>query len=129
MCTCVCRRASSLVPSRRSLNVHIVHSLYPLVLKIFVMLQLWTMCRTKTSDGFSLGVTFFDLTGSTLSIAVMLLQHRHALKEVQPGSIGPYGVIIALQVSSGGLGRGISRSPLDNHENACSTSAVGLIHA
>jgi hypothetical protein len=81
------------------------------------------MCRTKTSDGFSLGVTFFDLTGSTLSIAVMLLQHRHALNEVQPGSIGPYGVIIALQVSSSGLlmrllGRGISRWPLDNDENA-----------
>jgi hypothetical protein len=58
------------------------------------------MCRTKQSDGFSLGVTFFDLSGSSLSIAVMLLQHRHALKQLKAGAIGPYLVIITLQVGS-----------------------------
>jgi len=56
--------------------------------------QIYEMCKTKSSEGFSLGVTFLDIVGGLLSIATVFLHGA-----VDLGGLLPYVIIIGCQVS------------------------------
>jgi uncharacterized protein with PQ loop repeat len=61
--------------------------------------QLQLMCTSKTSEGFSLGLSALDLTGSSLSIVALLLVPMAAPSTpVDVGGIVPYAVIVGFQV-------------------------------
>jgi hypothetical protein len=63
--------------------------------------QLSLMCKSKSSQGFSLGLCALDLTGSALSIATLLLAPVAAPgSSIDWGGVAPYACIVAFQVGA-----------------------------
>lgn len=55
-----------------------------------------TTITQHTSPGFSVGVSLLDLTGSLLSIIVLVLEADNY--KADPEAIMPYGIIVGMQV-------------------------------
>jgi len=60
--------------------------------------QLYLMCKARSSQGLSLGLSVLDLTGSSLSILVLCLEAKEEGEEVDVGGVAPYGIIVGFQV-------------------------------
>ncbi len=74
-------------------------ALCSILLAVGFLPQLQLMCRSRSSEGFSLGLSALDMTGSALSIVALLLAPMTVPgARVDVGGIVPYAVIVGFQV-------------------------------
>jgi len=69
-----------------------------LFLAVGFLPQLYLMCKARSSQGLSLGLSVLDLMGSSFSILVLCLEAKEEGEEVDVGGVAPYGVIVGFQV-------------------------------
>lgn len=69
-----------------------------LLLAVGFRRQLVLMCKTRSSQGLSLGLPLLDVTGSSLSILVLCLEAKEEGDDVNVGGVVPYAIIVGFQV-------------------------------
>jgi len=69
-----------------------------LLLAVGFRRQLALMCKTRSSQGLSLGLPLLDVTGSSLSILVLCLEAKEEGDDVNVGGVVPYAIIVGFQV-------------------------------
>ncbi|KAM3577584.1 hypothetical protein VYU27_000461 [Nannochloropsis oceanica] len=69
-----------------------------LLLAVGFRRQLVLMCKTRSSQGLSLGLPLLDVTGSSLSILVLCLEAKEEGDDVNVGGMVPYAIIVGFQV-------------------------------
>jgi len=69
-----------------------------LLLAVGFLPQLVLMCKTRSSQGLSLGLPLLDVTGSSLSILVLCLEAKEEGDDVNVGGVVPYAIIVGFQV-------------------------------